>query len=108
MAQLISVFEYDSLCMSDTLLAVARTTNAAQRVIESRFQERLAEELDCSYDEEEITEDWREDLIERGVPSDVANTLTPPASVFEEARENARSRVRERYTYRHGTVALID
>lgn len=39
---------------------------------------------------------------------DVAATLIPPGAYFVEVRENARGRVRERYTYRHRTVALID
>lgn len=69
MADLISVFEYDHLSKSDRLLAVSRTKEGAQRVIEARFQSRLEEELDCSYDEEELTEDWREglELCERAV-----------------------------------------
>lgn len=94
------VQSYDSHCETYIVFAVAHTQEAAQKAADAKMEKLVAEEIEQSVDAEDEAETWREELVEKGVPANVVETLTPPESLVEEAKKLVTTRVKHRWTVR--------
>jgi hypothetical protein len=100
MSRVFPVQSYDNHCERYSVFTVARTQEAAQKAADAEMRRLVALEIEESVDAESEAETWRESLVDQGVPTDVAKTLTPPESLVEDAEELAKTRVKHRYTVR--------
>jgi len=96
MAHAYVIVDYDSHLETETIRAVALMHDSAEAF------RALCEEQAIAYglDTESEADDWRSDLIEKGVPAEIVDTLTPPASVFDAARARIAESVTKRRSWR--------
>ena len=92
------VTKYDHTLMTESTVGVAFDKAAAAEAIELAWAQLEAEEIEL--DPEELIEDWREELVSKGVSPEEAARLTPPPALVPEARAEAARQLRERYSIR--------
>jgi len=100
-----AVFHRSNFDPAETLVAVATTMEGADAEASRDRQRKIAQNL--NWDEAEFLEDWREELVKKGVPEELVGDLRPQPDLVLAEERSAREEAISTHRWRIGTVRVV-